>query len=48
LKGSEQIFASQYRLVLPSEDELREAIEQERAAWEEIEPLARKSFPRET
>lgn len=33
LKGSEQIFASQYRLVLPSEDELREAIEQERAAW---------------
>lgn len=42
LKGSEQIFASQYRLVLPSEDELREAIEQERASWEDMAPRTRR------
>jgi predicted nuclease of restriction endonuclease-like (RecB) superfamily len=32
LKDSEQIFASKYRLVLPSEDDLRAEIERERAA----------------
>ncbi len=37
LKDSEQIFASKYRLVLPSEDELRLEIERERAALEEAQ-----------
>ncbi len=37
LKDSEQIFASKYRLVLPSEDELRLEIERERAALEEVQ-----------
>lgn len=32
LHESEQLFASKYRLVLPSEDELRQEIERERAA----------------
>ena len=30
LQGNEQIFASRYRLVLPSEDELRAELERER------------------
>lgn len=32
LHESEQLFASKYRLVLPSEEELRREIERERAA----------------
>lgn len=34
LHGSEQIFASRYKLVLPSEDELRAELERERAQLE--------------
>lgn len=34
LKGSEQLFASKYRLVLPSEEELRAEIETQRALFE--------------
>ena len=34
LHDSEQMFASKYRLVLPSEDELRLEIEREREAIE--------------
>ena len=36
LHESEQLFASKYRLILPSEEELRDEIERER---EEIEAL---------
>lgn len=32
LNGNEQLFASRYRLVLPSEEELRQELERERAA----------------
>ncbi|KXB29620.1 hypothetical protein AT959_16925 [Dechloromonas denitrificans] len=35
LNESEQLFASKYRLVLPSEDELREELERDRQALEE-------------
>jgi predicted nuclease of restriction endonuclease-like (RecB) superfamily len=35
LHESEQLFASKYRLVLPSEDELREELERDRQALEE-------------
>jgi predicted nuclease of restriction endonuclease-like (RecB) superfamily len=38
LHESEQLFATKYRLVLPSEDELRQELERERAAIEELEP----------
>jgi hypothetical protein len=31
LHGSEQLFASKYKLVLPSEDELRKELDRERA-----------------
>jgi hypothetical protein len=31
LKGSEQLFASEYRLYLPSEEELKAELERERA-----------------
>lgn len=37
LHESEQLFASKYRLILPSEDELRREIERERASVEEAE-----------
>lgn len=39
LHESQQIFASKYRLVLPSEEELRAEIERERAAIEEARRL---------
>jgi hypothetical protein len=32
LKDSEQLFASRYKLILPTEDELRQELEQERLA----------------
>ena len=35
LHESQQLFASKYRLVLPSEDELRQEIERERAEIDE-------------
>jgi hypothetical protein len=35
LQGHEQLFASQYQLVLPTEEELREALDCERARLEE-------------
>lgn len=35
LQGNEQLFASKYKLVLPSEDELRAELDRERAALEE-------------
>ena len=35
LQGNEQLFASKYRLVLPSEDELRAELDRERLALEE-------------
>jgi predicted nuclease of restriction endonuclease-like (RecB) superfamily len=35
LQGNEQLFASKYKLVLPSEDELRAELDRERAAIEE-------------
>ncbi len=43
LHGSEQLFASRYRLVLPSEDELRRELDRERQALTE-----RRSDPLET
>ena len=35
LHGSEQLFASKYKLVLPSEDELRKELDRERASLAE-------------
>jgi hypothetical protein len=35
LQGNEQLFASQYQLVLPTEEELRKALDCERARLEE-------------
>jgi predicted nuclease of restriction endonuclease-like (RecB) superfamily len=35
LRGNEQLFASKYTLVLPSEDELRAELDRERALFEE-------------
>jgi hypothetical protein len=35
LQGNEQLFASKYKLVLPSEEELRAELDRERAAIEE-------------
>ena len=35
LQGNDQLFASKYKLVLPSEDELRAELDRERAAIEE-------------
>jgi len=40
LQGHEQLFASQYQLVLPTEEELRKALDCERARLEES-PLER-------
>jgi hypothetical protein len=34
LEGNEQLFASKYKLVLPSEEELRAEMDRERAALE--------------
>lgn len=42
LHESEQLFASKYRLVLPTEEELRREIERERAAIDERQALAKK------
>lgn len=39
LKDSEQLFATKYRLILPSEEELRHQIERERCAIEEAQRL---------
>jgi len=39
LKDSEQLFANKYRLILPSEEELRTEIERERAVLEEARRL---------
>lgn len=39
LKDSEQLFATKYRLILPSEEELRNQIERERCAIEEAQRL---------
>jgi hypothetical protein len=39
LKDSEQLFATKYRLVLPSEEELRIQIERERDAIEEAQRM---------
>ncbi len=35
LEGNEQLFASKYKLVLPTEEELRNELDRERAALEE-------------
>jgi hypothetical protein len=35
LEGNEQLFASKYKLVLPSEEELRAELDREQAALEE-------------
>ena len=47
LHESEQLFASKYRLILPSEEELRREIERERASVEEAESHATGEFPEE-
>ncbi|WP_407364280.1 DUF1016 domain-containing protein (plasmid) [Pseudomonas luteola] len=39
LNGNEQLFASKYKLVLPSEDELRAELDRERALLEQREQL---------
>lgn len=39
LHESEQLFASKYRLVLPSEDELRKELERDSEAWETYRKL---------
>jgi len=38
LQGNEQLFASQYQLVLPTEEELRNELDRERARLEERQP----------
>lgn len=40
LHDSEQLFASKYRLILPSEEELRCEIERERAILDEFQNTA--------
>lgn len=35
LQGNEQLFASEYKLVLPTEEELRQELDRERARLEE-------------
>lgn len=45
LHESEQLFASKYRLILPSEEELRREIERERASVEEAQSHARRELP---
>ena len=41
LNGSEQLFASRYMLVLPTEEELRRELERERAALLDLAELQR-------
>jgi len=56
LQGHEQLFASEYKLVLPTEDELRQALDRERARLEqqakvapnEINPTTDSSLPDES
>ena len=36
LHGSEQLFASKYRLILPSEEELRLELQRDREALEDL------------
>ena len=43
LHESEQLFASKYRLVLPSEEELRLELERDRETWEAYRKLENKS-----
>ena len=45
LHESEQLFASKYRLILPSEEELRREIERERASMEEAQSDATRDIP---
>jgi len=45
LHESEQLFASKYRLILPSEEELRREIERERASVEEAQSHAKRDLP---
>jgi len=45
LHESEQLFASKYRLILPSEEELRREIERERASVEEAQGNATRDIP---
>jgi hypothetical protein len=45
LHESEQLFASKYRLVLPSEGELRREIDRERAEIDERQALERSGCP---
>ncbi len=45
LNDSEQLFTSKYRLILPSEEELRREIERERASVEEAQRLAKRDIP---
>ena len=45
LRESEQLFASKYRLILPSEEELRREIERERASVEEAQSDATRDIP---
>jgi hypothetical protein len=40
LHGSEQLFASKYRLILPSEEELRLELQRDRQALEEHKKLS--------
>ncbi len=47
LHESEQLFASKYRLILPSEDELRSEIERERASVEEAQSHTTRNLPDE-
>ena len=47
LHESEQLFASKYRLILPSEEELRREIERERASVEEAQNDATRDAPDE-
>lgn len=47
LHESEQLFASKYRLILPSEEELRREIERERVSVEEAERHATWDLPEE-
>ncbi|MGN8345246.1 YhcG family protein [Pseudomonas sp. SMV71] len=41
LQGNEQLFASEYKLVLPTEEELRQELDRERARLEQANPATR-------
>jgi predicted nuclease of restriction endonuclease-like (RecB) superfamily len=47
LHESEQLFASKYRLILPSEEELRQEIERERAMIDDARQIEAGSLPAE-